>query len=274
MLSMWESDKTLLESGQFARRIAIQEELDCSVYDAAPRAPNSFLCRARTLATTLESINDNLFTSIRSQIKAGVCPAEFEPILRDLAIPPRGLAYDYLDDLLAGVFQFDPPAEEPRALSSDSVFYQPTPARHIFHMITAAALRSTDTLIDLGSGLGHVPLLVSICTGATSIGIELDPTWIASAAKCTAALNLHNVTLLTQDARHADLSSGSVFYLYTPFTGSTLSAVLESIRNQSSLRSIRVCTFGPCTLTLREQVWLRPLTPPATDQITIFVPRT
>jgi len=290
-LSLWESDRALLEADQFARRVEIQDDLDRLFLerpfidrhfiapafhpDSTPHLDSSDLRqRARALHLKFESVNSDLFASIRRQIQAGACPPQFASILHNLAAPPRGLAYDYLDDLVAGVFQFNPPAEEPRALSSDSVFYQPTPARHIFHMIAAAALRNTDTLIDLGSGLGHVPLLVSICTGASSIAIELDPIWVACATKCSEALNLGNVTFLAQDALQADLSSGTVFYLYTPFTGSTLSAVLESLRNQSSLRPIRICTFGPCTLTLREQVWLRPLTPPATDQITIFVPRT
>lgn len=279
-LSLWESDPALLEADQFARRLEIQDDLDRLFIEPALHPDSTqhldssdLRQRARALNLKFESINSDLFASIRRQIQTGACPPQFTSILHNLTTPPRGLAYDYLDDLVAGVFQFNPPAEEPRALSSDSVFYQPTPARHIFHLITAAALRNTDTLIDLGSGLGHVPLLVSICTGASSIGIELDPTLAACAAKCSEALNQRNVTFHAQDARQADLSSGNVFYLYTPFTGSTLSAVLESLRNQSSLRPIRICIFGPGTLTLREQVWLKPITPPATDQITIFVPR-
>jgi hypothetical protein len=280
ILSLWEADPALLDADRFTRRVEIQDELDRLFTDAdlGPDSTEHFDTpdlsqRARALHLKFESINGNLFASVRRQIQAGACPAEFASILQTLATPPRGLAYDYLDDLIAGVFQFDPPSEEPRALSSDAVFYQPTPARHIFHLITAAALSHTDTFIDLGSGLGHVPLLVSICTGATSIGIELDPAWIASAVKCATTLNLRNLTFLAEDARHADLSRGTVFYLYTPFTGSALAAVLDSLRIQSALRPIRICTFGPCTLVLREQVWLKPLTPAATDQIAIFVPR-
>jgi hypothetical protein len=287
LLFEWESDETLLDSAHFARRIGIQDELD-RIFTGEVLHPNSspgfananrtnsdLSSRARALHLKLESINLELFNSIRRQIQTGTCPTEFLPLLRDPSTEaPRGLAYDYLDDLIAGVLQFKPPIEEPRPLSPDSVFYQPTPARHIFHLITAAAITSADTFIDLGSGLGHVPLLASICTGATAIGIELDPIWITSAINCAATLNLRNVIFLAQDVREADLSSGTVFYLYTPFTGSTLASVLESLCNQSTQRPIRICTFGPCTLAVGNEPWLRPIIPPVSDQITVFLPRT
>jgi hypothetical protein len=276
-LAQWESDDTLLESAHFAGRMAVLDDLDRCFFESEPvdADPASDLrSRARALANKLEFINNQFFHTFRHQIQCGTTPAEFRPIRRNLATTaPRGLAYDYLDDLVSGVLQFESPAEEPRTFGSESVFYQPTPARHIFHLITAAEITDTDTLIDLGSGLGHVSLLASICTGATSIGIELDPVWVASAAKCAQKLNLRNVSFLTQDARQADFSAGSVFYLYTPFTGTTLASVLESLRNQAARRPIRVCTFGPCTVAVSNQSWLRSITPPVTDQVTVFFSR-
>jgi hypothetical protein len=275
-LALWESDGTLLEPNQFRRRMEILDQLDALIPDADPSGPRSapdLLSRAQAFSSYLDSANTQLFNSIRSQIQTGICPTEFQALLRDSSESPHGLAYDYLDDLVAGVFQFEPLTKEPLTLDPDSVFYQPTPARHIFHLITAAAINRTDTLIDLGSGLGHVSLLASICTGATTVGIELDPAWIASAKNCAGNLSLSNVSFLAQDARVANLSSGTVFYLYTPFTGSTLATVLDALRGQSLLRPIRICTFGPCTLSVGNQRWLTPLTPPANDRITVFLPR-
>jgi hypothetical protein len=276
-LSQWESDEILLQPAHFARRMEILDQLDTLFPPTGPASAASstqLLARARSLSALLESANSGLYHSIRIQIQNGICPAEFLQLLRGpSSIVTRGLAYDHLDDLLAGVLQFKPPIEEPRPLSPDSVFYQPTPARHIFHLIAATALQQHDILVDLGSGLGHVPLLVSICTGASAIGVELDPAWVATATNCARSLNLRNLTFLAQDARDADLSTGTVFYLYTPFTGSTLSVVLESLRNQASVRPIRICTFGPCTFEVSKQTWLHPISSPATDQITVFFRR-
>lgn len=276
LLDQWESSQSLLEPAHFADRMAVLDDLDR--YSSGPVSTESvsqqsLAQRSRALSAKFEAINKRFLQSIRRQIQAGICPAEFTSILHDFAIPPRGVNYDHLDDLIAGVFQFEPPSDEPRALDPASVFYQPTPARHIFHLITAAAITKADTFIDLGSGLGHVPLLASISTGATSIGIELDPAWNASAGKCANALNLRSVSFLTQDAREADLVSGTVFYLYTPFTGATLASVLDSLRIQASLRPIRICSFGPCTISVSDRPWLKPLTAPAPDQITVFLPR-
>ena len=272
MLSQWDSDTTLFASNQFARRAEVQDEMEHLLGVAAldSHLEHDLIRRARALQAKLESINNHLFASIRCEIQAGRCPAEFTSILHGLATPPRGLAYTFLDDLLTGVFQFDPPAQEARPLTPDSVFYQPTPARHIFRLISAAAITRADTLIDLGSGLGHVPLLVSICTGATSIGIELDPTWIASARSCADQLGLSSVSFVTQDAREANLSDGSVFYLYTPFTGLTLARILDSLRTQAKSHPIRICSFGPCTVTIAQQPWLHPSSPPDSEQLTVF----
>jgi hypothetical protein len=275
-LSQWESDETLLQPAHFARRMEVLDDVDALLpyIGLANSGSSTLLTRARAFSARLDSANAELYNSIRTQIQKGICPVEFLPFLRaPLSIAPCGLAYDYLDDLVSGIFQFDPPAEEPRALGPESVFYQPTPARHIFHLISAAAIIPTDTVVDLGSGLGHVPLLVSICSGASSIGVELDPAWVAIGKNGARSLNLRNVTFLAQDARDADLPTGTVFYLYTPFTGGTLATVIESLRKQASLRLIRICTFGPCTLAFSEQSWLQPTSPPATDQVTIFFPR-
>jgi hypothetical protein len=137
------------------------------------------------------------------------------------------------------------------------VFYQPTPARHVFDVIGRTALTERDVLVDLGSGLGHVPLLASICTNARCIGIELEPAYVDCARRCACALDLSNASFFRQDAREADFSSGTVFYLYTPFTGAILRTVLDSLRREAAAREIRVCTYGPCTRTIAEEPWLK-----------------
>ncbi len=276
MLAQWESDPSLMDRANFSRRSAIQDDLDRYFNETDTVVLDSrrdLVNRALALSTQLNSINSKFFNSIRNQIQTGTCPTEFIAILRKTSFPaPHGIAYDHLDDLISGILQLEPVSEEPCLLDPDSVFYQPTPARHIFHLITAASITSADTLIDLGSGLGHVPLLVSICTGASASGIDLDPAYITSATNCARTLNLRSVNFLAEDARDADLSTGTIFYLYTPFSGPTLGAVLEALREQAIIRPIRICTFGPCTFTVSEQPWLEARSQPTADQITVFIP--
>jgi hypothetical protein len=129
------------------------------------------------------------------------------------------------------------------------VSYQPTPARHIFDLIGRAAFTERDCLIDLGSGLGHVTLTASICSKASCSGIELEPSYVACARKSARSLNLNNVRFMQGDARAADLSDGTLFYLYTPFTGTILQDVLKSLRHEAASREIRICMFGTCMAT-------------------------
>jgi Beta-propeller repeat/Methyltransferase domain len=147
---------------------------------------------------------------------------------------------------------------------------QPTPARHIFRLIAGTALSASDVVVDLGSGLGHVPLLVSICSRACSMGIEREASYVERAQQCAEKLNLKTVSFMQQDARAADLSNGTVFYLYTPFTGSILSHMLDRLRREAATRRIRICSYGPCTSVIAEEPWLEATAAPETNRIAIF----
>jgi hypothetical protein len=78
------------------------------------------------------------------------------------------------------------------------------------------------------------------------------------------------VRFIQGDARSAELSEGTVFYLYTPFTGTMLRDVLNSLRDEAVKREIRVCTFGPCSLVVAEEQWLRVIGLLETDRIAVF----
>jgi hypothetical protein len=78
------------------------------------------------------------------------------------------------------------------------------------------------------------------------------------------------VTFVRQDARTTDLSVGTVFYLYTPFIGSILRTVLDSLRQQAASRQIRICTFGPCTPTIAEEQWLEATGALDVNRIAVF----
>jgi Histone methylation protein DOT1 len=260
------------------RRIEALDHLDAFLSDG--QASESFGAalyhQAKTIYAKCESRNYKLYEAIRQDIQRGVGP---DSLLRSATRSGRsasevsvvnGEGYDYLDELISGVLQFQRPSAEVLQLAAEMVSYQPTPARHIFDLIDRAALTQRDLFIDLGSGLGHVPLLVSICTGVHSIGIELEAAYVDCARESAETLNLDNVTFIQGDARESDLSGGTVFYLYTPFTGTVLEAVLNSLREEAARREIRICTFGPCTRTVAEEPWLRSDEAPKMDRIAVF----
>src|ERR1700739_2981846 len=107
-------------------------------------------------------------------------------------------------------------------------------------------------------------------TGVRSIGIEVEAPYIASAQECAQSLCLSRVRFVQQDARSADLSSGTVFYLYSPFTGSILAKVLDKLHKESTRRPFKLCTLGPCTSIVAREPWLKASGPPDTAQIPLF----
>jgi Histone methylation protein DOT1 len=184
-----------------------------------------------------------------------------------------GPGFDWRDELVSGILQFSEPGEPDLYRLPEMVPYQPTPVRHILHLIAASLLSEDDVFVDLGSGLGHVPLLVSILTGVRSVGIEVQAAYVASAQECAQSLRLSRVRFVAEDARAADLSDGTVFYLYSPFMGSILTDVLSMLRRESTRRLIKVCSLGPCTSTVANETWLKTSSLPSTGRIAVFSSR-
>jgi len=274
-----ERNASLYEPDQLRERIEALDQFDLFNLDMLPPGTDSTIGstydRARAIQAKLEAANLKVYEAIRRDVRSGRGAhrlLDWVPS-SDGGEPVLGLkneAYDYLDEFLDGVFRFEEPGTVIVQPTVEMVFYQPTPARHIFDLFNRTALTEHDVLIDLGSGLGHVPLLTCICTRARCVGVEIEPVYVDSAKQCAETLNLKGVTFIQQDARAANLKEGTIFYLYTPFAGKMLRAVLDSLRCEGANRDIRVSTLGPCTLTVANEDWLEAVGPARTDRISIF----
>ena len=283
MIAGLAQDASLREPAALRWRLEALDRLEVYLLDghrqeggAGAAAAAGLEGRARALCAMLEAANLELYRTIRGEIRGGAGPQSLLQLVSgsvpdgNAASQPSGEGYDYLDALVAGVLAFESPGAEIAGLAADMVAYQPTPARHIFDLIGRLALSDRDMLVDLGSGLGHVSLLVSICTGASSLGIELEAAYVRCARQSARALNLTDVAFIQQDARSADLSGGTVYYLYTPFIGKVLRTVLDSLRREAAGREIRVCTYGPCTQTVADERWLEVVGALETDRPAVF----
>jgi len=277
-----ETDSSLFQPQQLWERLIALDDLDARFggfdsEDSRRCTDPRIHQRAKALRIRLEAANAELYNSVRFDIVRGDRPRAFLlQWLEDSAsqnesqVPLPGLGFDCRDELLSGVLQLREPSEPNLQLSPEMVFYQPTPVRHILHLIAATALAEDDVFVDLGSGLGHVPLLVSMVTGVQSLGIEVQAAYVASARECAQSLRLSRVRFISQDARATDLSSGTVFYLYSPFNGSILTAVLSALRMEGTRRPIKICSLGPCTRTIANETWLKASATPDMRRITVF----
>jgi hypothetical protein len=281
ILDQLESDPALFAPAGLRARLEALDQLD--LYFGSPGSHSStlspegeVLCeRAAALHSRLEAANAALYHSMRSEMQAGARPCQLDHWLHANASQPLtpGLSYDLLDEAVSGVLQLPDPAEPHAMPEPDMVFYQPTPARHILDLIALCGFSDSDVLVDIGSGVGHVPILVSILAGIRATGIELDSSYVGSARDCAHHLRLPNVTFLQADARVADLSGGTVFYLYTPFTGALLDTVIGRLKREASRRPITIATLGPCTRTFAAESWLQPRSNPDPDRISLFSSR-
>jgi len=268
MIDAFERDASLQEPMRLRERIHALEWLEEWLDE--PRDDDSLRIRARSLHTRLAEVQARMCEGLRSDIRAGNGAASLQ---RWRPAPVDGSeGYDHLDSLLSDVFAFDEPTDSIAPLEPDMVFYQPTPMRHVFDLVERAGIDANDVFVDLGSGMGHVPMLVAMLTGARCIGIEREQIYVDAAQKSAEALRLDEISFIAQDVRVADLSSGSVFYLYTPFTGSILRTVLDGLRREAQQRDIRLVTFGPCTASVAAEFWLRPVGDVRDGRIAVFRP--
>jgi hypothetical protein len=165
-------------------------------------------------------------------------------------------AYDKLDTFVNGLLLQTLLPEATLDRLPEMVFYQQTPARVIFELAAKANLQPGDVLYDIGSGLGHVPILVTLLTGVVTKGVEFEPAYCNYAIACADELKLADVHFINSDARAAVYADGTVFFMYTPFEGRMLEEVLEMLRLESLNRNIAILTYGPCTVEVARQRWL------------------
>ncbi|MGZ3753631.1 MAG: hypothetical protein ACXVAY_01655 [Mucilaginibacter sp.] len=220
--------------------------------------------QAEKLKFDLEAINVGLFKKLRADIRAAGYRGEaFKNLVREYvdwqSVDPDQQVmpgYDNLDILINGLFPFDAMPEQTLDLDPEMVYFQKTPARIIFELVEKVQTGAADVLYDLGSGLGQVVILVNLLTGIKVKGIEFEPTFCEHAWRSAGELNLSNVQFTNTDARLADYSGGTLFFMFTPFTGTIMQDVLDKLKHESLTREIKVITYGPCTATVAQQTWL------------------
>ncbi len=269
-----EKNSALYEETNFDRRVQAIDHIEFNIIERIegllltinqPKELTLLKQHAESVKRRLEEIDANLFQRLRAEIKVGVCTgtALKDQIEKYGARNSRQgrqrdtVGYDSLDVFIKGLLLFNAVPVETVEREPEMVYYQPTPARIILELVERANLTEKDIFYDLGSGLGQVPILVNLLSGAKAKGVEFEPAYWDYARVCAAELNLSQVRFINADARKADYSDGTVFFMYTPFEGGLLQQVLEKLRRESLKRIIRLFTYGPCTPQVSQQSWLQ-----------------
>jgi hypothetical protein len=257
-----EKNLSLYHAINFDERADAIDQLEFLIIDLFQQPHHSddllqIIHQAEKIKTDLEAINDDLFKQIRINIKEEKLKDLVNRYINlDLTNNQETVGYDNLDVFINGLFP--PHIPEPtKNLEPEMVFYQKTPARVVFELTEKIKFTPDDVFIDIGSGLGQVPVLVNLLTGIAARGIEYEPTFVTYANACVAELNLPNVSFINTDARQADYSIGTIFFMFTPFKGDILQQVLSLLQKEAQHRKITLLTYGPCTVQVALQSWLR-----------------
>jgi SAM-dependent methyltransferase len=165
-----------------------------------------------------------------------MAPAE---LLAWLASLPPGARDAALEDRL-GFSAADASAAAP---GEHMIGYHASGVASVVRALREVPVSPDDVFVDLGSGLGKVVILAAMLTGATARGIELQAALVERARSCATRLGI-GARFAAEDARDARLDDGTVFFLYVPFTGPVLAAVLERLGAVAARRAIVVCALG------------------------------
>lgn len=196
-----------------------------------------------------------LIRSLLSNIH--VTPAVFRAALTGVLPTDRDA---WLDLALGLVSLPDDGPELPRGC----VPYLPCSVDAVLRMVEHAHVQASDVFVDVGSGAGRTAALVHLLTGASVIGLEIQPALVLASRDLATRLRVARFSPILGDA--TDLANlitrGSVFFLYCPFGGDRLEKFLAVLEPIARTRQIRVCCVD---LPLPPRPWLTLVSPPFGD---------
>lgn len=173
-------------------------------------------------------------------------------------------AFVLVDNMLDALLGIDAEHEEHNVQCSalektyghEQYCYQDTLYDVIRYAIQQLHLQDTDVFYDLGAGYGRVLMYAALTTEAWCKGIEIVPHRAAAARATREYLALENVEIIQGNVMHQPLHDGTAFFLFNPFTPTTLHTVSTRLNAVALSKQIRLASVGRCTAYFKKQYWL------------------
>jgi hypothetical protein len=188
-------------------------------------------------------------SEMRSRLSShGGSPSDFRAALTTVSPADR----DAWLDLVFGLGEIAP---DDASLPRRCVPYLPAPIDKLIQVAEHAAVQASDVFVDVGSGVGRATVLMHLLTGATAIGLEIQPPLVQASRELSARTCAERAVVVEGDAAVTTglMLTGSVFFLYCPFSGERLRRVLADLESIAQTRPIRVCCLD---LPLPDCSWL------------------
>lgn len=190
---------------------------------------------------------------LAEQLRTALSDGSASP--RDLQGALASIESNERDAFIDRVLELAPPPEDGPELPRGCVPYLPCAVDVLRWVLDAAHVIASDVVVDVGSGAGRAGALIHLLTGATVIGVEVQRALVAASRELAARLKLRAFSTYEADALAAPpcFESASVFFLYCPFGGGKLDALLTSLEPAARAREIRICAVD---LPLPPRRWL------------------
>jgi SAM-dependent methyltransferase len=198
---------------------------------------------------------------MRELLAAGrVAPASFRAAVA--AIPARERDV-WIDD----VFGLDGLPDDGGELPRGCVNYLPCPVDRLLRILDVAGVQPGDVFVDVGAGIGRAAAFAHFATGADAIGIEIQSSLVQVSRELARRLNARVSVAHGDAARLTRASTGTVFFLYCPFSGPRLEAVLDDLEVIATTRPIRIAAVD---LPIPARAWLVPIADGSTDGLGVY----
>jgi cyclopropane fatty-acyl-phospholipid synthase-like methyltransferase len=151
----------------------------------------------------------------------------------------RNLAWEYyLGITTRGIVNTDHP---------DAVYYATMDYYAIRKALDYLDLKPTDVFVDIGVGKGRAICLAARHTMRRAEGIDISPQLCAIAASNVARLRGRRTPVIihNRSAIDADYTETSVVWLFHPFGGRTMDAVLTKLRDDRKGKPLRIAYCSP-----------------------------
>lgn len=135
--------------------------------------------------------------------------------------------------------------------------YEGTPYNMIREFLHELCPSQNDIVYDLGAGYGRVLFYGALTTEAQYRGIEIVVERVAECKRILNKWNLDNITLIVSNVLEEDISDGTIFFLFNPFTYTTLVKTIAKIETAAKQHPIKIVSWGgPSDRELAKQEWL------------------
>lgn len=130
-----------------------------------------------------------------------------------------------------------------RVGNKENFNYEGTSYHVIRHALRRVKPQAGDVVYDLGGGYGRPSLYGALTTPAHYKMVEVVPARVAVARAAQKQYSIENLDVIEADVKRYDFSDGNIFYLFNPFSRTTLGVVKEKLAAIVKNKPITIVTY-------------------------------